>query len=52
MDSNIYARFKVVTQDGITTEIKIAREVKQSCQRNPILFDICIDPLIEIFSLA
>jgi hypothetical protein len=50
MDSYIDARVKIVTLNGITDEIKIARGLKQGCPLSPISFDDCIDPLIERLS--
>jgi hypothetical protein len=50
MDSYINANVKVITLNGITDKIRIARGVKQGCPLNPLLFDICIDPLIERLS--
>jgi hypothetical protein len=40
MHSYVDARVKIVTLNGITNEVKIARGVKQGCPLSPILFDI------------
>jgi hypothetical protein len=50
MDSYNEAKVKIVTLNGMTNEINIARGVKQGCPLSPVLFDICIDPKIEKFS--
>jgi hypothetical protein len=47
LDSYRPATVKIVTLDGITNEIKINRGVKQGCPLSPILFYICVNPLIE-----
>jgi hypothetical protein len=47
MDSYNGATVKVITLNGSTENIHINRGVKQGCPLSPILFDICINPLIE-----
>jgi hypothetical protein len=47
LDSYIPATVKIVTLDGLTNEINIKRGVKQGCPLSPILFDMCVNPLIE-----
>jgi hypothetical protein len=51
MDSYVNANVKVVTLNGITDKIRIARGLKQGCPLSPLLFDICLDPLIERLAL-
>jgi hypothetical protein len=52
MDSYNEAKVKIVTLNGMTNDINIARGVKQGCPLSRVLFDICIDPLIEKLSWA
>jgi hypothetical protein len=52
MDSYNEAKVKIVTLNEMTNDINIARGVKQGCPLSPVLFDICIDPLIERLSSA
>jgi hypothetical protein len=47
MDSYNGATVKVITLNGTTDNIHIKRGVKQGCPLSPVLFDICINPLIE-----
>jgi hypothetical protein len=47
MDSYNGATVKVITLNGATENIHIKRGVKQGCPLSPVLFDICINPLIE-----
>jgi hypothetical protein len=47
LDSYRPATIKIVTLDGLTNEINIKRGVKQGCPLSPILFYICVNPLIE-----
>jgi hypothetical protein len=46
MDSNNGATVRVITLNGATENIHIKRGVKQGCSLSPVLFDICINPLI------
>jgi hypothetical protein len=41
------ATVKIIFLDGPTGEITIKRGVKQGCPLSPVLFDICVNPLIE-----
>jgi hypothetical protein len=50
LDSITGAQVKVVTLNGATNPISIKPGVKQGYPLSPILFDICIDPLIEKLS--
>jgi hypothetical protein len=50
LDSYTDSQVKVVTLNGATNQISIKRCVKQGCPFSSILFDICIDPLIEKLS--
>jgi hypothetical protein len=50
LDSYTNAQVKVVTLNGAINPIQIKPGVKQGCPLSPILFDICIDPLIEKLS--
>jgi hypothetical protein len=50
LDSYTDAQVKIVTLNDATNPISIKRGVKQGCPLSPILFDICIDPLIEKLS--
>jgi hypothetical protein len=49
-DSYINARVGEITLNGATEPMEIKRGLKQGCPLSPILFDICIDPLIEKLS--
>jgi hypothetical protein len=40
-------KVKIIAQHGATEEIRISRGVKEGCQLSLVLFDICIDPLME-----
>jgi hypothetical protein len=44
------ATVKIIALKGETNPIEIRRGVKQGCPLSPILFDLCIDPLIEKLS--
>jgi hypothetical protein len=50
LDSYTNAKVRVITLNGATEPIEIKRGVKQGCPLSPILFDRCIDPLIEKLS--
>jgi hypothetical protein len=52
MDSYNEAKVKIENLNGMTNDINIARGVKQGCPLSPVLFDSCIDPLIEKLSSA
>jgi hypothetical protein len=41
------ATVRVITLNGATENIHIRRGVKLGCPLSPVLFDICINPLIE-----
>jgi hypothetical protein len=47
LDSYRPATVKNVTLDGFKNEINIKSGVKQVCPLSPILFDMCVNPLIE-----
>jgi hypothetical protein len=50
LDSYTDAKVRVITLNGATEPIEIKRGVKQGCRISRILFDNCIDPLIEKLS--
>jgi hypothetical protein len=47
LDSYRPATVKIVTLEGLTNEINIKRGVNQGCPLSPILFDMCVNSLIE-----
>jgi hypothetical protein len=50
LDSYSDAKVRGITLNGATEPIEIKRRVKQGCLLSPILFDNCVDPLIEKLS--
>jgi hypothetical protein len=49
-DSYTHAKVRVITLNGATEPIEIIRGLKQGCPLSPIIFDICIEHLIEKLS--
>jgi CRISPR/Cas system CSM-associated protein Csm3 (group 7 of RAMP superfamily) len=47
IDSYNGATVSIFTKNRVTNEIQIKKGVKQGCPLSPILFNICIDPILK-----